>query len=214
MKRNWKKLSLIGVAIAMLAACNKSAPFSPSELGSTRGSELGSSSDGSKGLLTTMALAGNGAPRGKHVYSWNLIGVPNEYQGDCGDGRRIFVQRDVNNAKIEITNGSTWSIVDCNGTGSHLAEMTSNDLGIYDVYVRILGKPGGTLHVCADAVIDVDEVLCPLGTIDLTRGTGQSKFVKVQPETLFDASAQDVFWEVQTNTDFRIAQFRVYEVGQ
>lgn len=76
MKPNWKKLSLIGVAIAALAACDKSAPFSPSELGSSGASELTSSGDGSAGLLTTTALAGNGAPRGKLVYGWNLIGTP------------------------------------------------------------------------------------------------------------------------------------------
>ena len=212
MKLNWKKLSLIGVAIAALAACNKSAPFSPSELGSSGASGLTSSRDGSAGLLTPMALAGNGAPRGKLVYSWNLIGTPHDYQGGCGDGRRIFVERDVNNAHIEITNGDTWSIVDCNGTGGHLAEMTSNDLGIYDVYVRILGKPGGTLHVCAaQTVTDADADLCLLGTIDLTRGSGQSKFT-VKPDSLFDASAFNVFWAVDTNADFRIAQFRVYQV--
>jgi hypothetical protein len=216
MKRNWKKLSLIGVAIAALAACNKSAPFSPSELGSSGASELTSSRDGSAGLLTPTARAGNGAPRGQLVFSWNLIGTPDDYQGGCGDGRRIFVERDVNNAHIQITNGSTWSIVDCNATGGNMADMTSNDLGIYDVYVRILGKTGGHFDVCAAHILtddDTDETLCLLGRIDLTRESGQSKF-QVQPDSLFDASLEDVFWSVDTNKDFRIAQFRVYEEGQ
>jgi hypothetical protein len=214
MKLHWKKLSLICVAIAALAACNKSAPLSPSELGSSGASALGSSSDGSAGLLTPTARVGNGAPSGQLVFSWNLIGTPSDYQGGCGDGRRIFVERDVNNAHIQITNGSTWSIVDCNATGGNIADMTSNDLGLYDVYVRILGKPGGRLHVCAaETFTDADGDLCLLGTIDLTRASGQSKFT-VKPDSLFDASLEDVFWSVDTNSDFRIAQFRVYEVGQ
>ena len=202
MKLPWKKLSCMGIVIAALAACNEGAPLSPSELGASR--------DGSAGPLT--ALAGNGAPRGKHVFNWNLIGTPHDYQGGCGDGRLIFVERGVNNAHITISNGTTWSIVDCNGTGGNIAEMTSNNLGIFDVYARILGKPDGTLHVCAAATVaDADGDLCLLGTIDLTRKSGQSKF-QVQPKSLFDASLQDVIWAVDTNKDFRIVQFRVYQV--
>ena len=221
MRLHWKKLSLIGVAVAALTACNKSAPLSSSALSSSPSalssspSELSSSRDNFVGL-TAPTLAGNDAPRGKHVFSWNLIGTPHDYQGGCGDGRRIFVERDVNNAHIQISNGSTWSIVDCNATGGNLADMTSNNLAIYDVYVRILGKPGGHFDVCAaNEIVDDDagEDLCLLGTINLTRGSGQSKF-QVQPDELFDASELNVFWSVDTNSDFRIAQFRVYEVGQ
>src|SRR5262245_2155701 len=83
MRLHWKKLSLMGVVIAALAACDKSAPISPSELGSSRSSELGSSGDGFAGPLTISALAGNGAPRGKHVFNWNLIGTPHDYAGGC-----------------------------------------------------------------------------------------------------------------------------------
>jgi hypothetical protein len=53
------------------------------------------------------------------------------------------------------------------------------------------------------------ETLCLLGTIDLTRGNGQSKFT-LAPSSMFDASLEDLMWTVDTNSDFRIAQFRVY----
>ena len=62
MKLPWKKLSLMGVVMAALAACDQRAPLSPSELGP---SELDSSRDSSAGLLT--AQNGNGAPNGKHT---------------------------------------------------------------------------------------------------------------------------------------------------
>jgi len=208
MKQNWKKLSLIGVAIAALAACDKSAPMSPSELGR---SELGSSPDGLAGPLTTRAaLAGNGAPRGQHVYNWNLIGTPHGYQGGCGDGRRIFVERDAKGAQIVVKDEDDgWSIEDCNATDGP-AVLHSDDLGQYTVYARILGKPGGNLHVCVDLVSDIDGILCTIGTIDMTRDGGQSKF-KVQPDELFDAQLEDLLWTVDTNKDFRIVQFRVYK---
>lgn len=90
------------------------------------------------------ALAGNDAPRGKHVYSWNLIGTPHAYQGGCADGRRIFVERDANNAHIKIVNdptlSGTWRILECDGTGTDTAVIQSSLLGSFDVYVRILGE--------------------------------------------------------------------------
>ncbi len=68
------------------------------------------------------------------------------------------------------------------------------------------------LFICADTLEDHEsgDHLCLLGTIDLTRGNGQSKF-KLQPSSLFDASGEDIIWSIDTNNDYRIAQFRVYE---
>jgi len=211
MRPNWKKLSLIGVALAALAACNKGAPLSPSELGSSGANELGSSRDGFAGPLTTRALAGNGAPRGQHVYNWNLIGTPHEYDGGCGDGRRIFVERDIKGAQIVVKDENDgWSIEDCNATAGHRAVLHSDDLGHYTVYARILGKPGGNLHVCVDLVSDIDGILCTIDTFDITRDGGQSKF-SIAPDDLFDAELEDLLWTVDTNKDFRIVQFRVYK---
>ena len=93
------------------------------------------------------------------------------------------------------------------------AEMTTNDIARYAVFVRILGRPGGDLYICADTYEDymVGETLCLLGTIDLTRGKGQSRF-DLAPSAMFDAALEDIMWTIQTGADFRIAQFRVYEV--
>ena len=161
------------------------------------------------------AVRGNGSPSGaKLVFNWNLIGTPHAYDGGCGDGHRIFVERDTNSAHITIQDANDgWSIVDCNATGGNLAVMHSDDLGTFDVYARILGKIGGHLDVCANVISDPDDPLCLLGTIHLTRTGGQSKF-QVQPDSLFDASLEDILWTVDTNKDFRIVQFRVYQTGQ
>src|SRR5262245_46102791 len=165
------------------------------------------------------AARGNGIPDGyKLEFNWNLIGTPKDYTGGCGDGHRIFVERAINNARITITDpsgpaqGSGWSIVDCNATGGNLAVMQSDGVpGTFVVYARILGKPGGNIHVCAEVKTIADDLVCELGTIDLTRANGQSKF-QLQPSSLFDASLEDILWTVDTNKEFRIVQFRVYRV--
>ena len=150
----------------------------------------------------------------KLVFNFNLVGYPADqpYTGGCGNGHRIFVNRDANNAHLLVQNGSTWTVVDCNATSDHQAVLQSSQAGVYDIYVRILGKPGGHLWICGDLTIDptTGDTLCLAGTIDLTRNSGQSKF-QLAPSTLFDASVEDVLWTIETNSDFRIAQFRVYQ---
>src|SRR5262245_46103833 len=156
------------------------------------------------------AGGGNGAPKGKLVFNWNLIGTPHGYQGGCGDGHRIFVERDAKGAQILIQDENDgWRIVDCDATGDHQAVMHSDDLGTLNVYARILGKPGGRLDVCVDLASDTDGVLCSIGSINLKRDGVQSRF-KMVPDQYFATDLEDVLWTVDTNKDFRIVQFRVY----
>jgi hypothetical protein len=162
----------------------------------------------------SQAVPGGIPPGSKLQFNFNVIGYPagKTYQGDCGEGHRIFVNRDAKGAQVRVTNSATgWSIEDCNATSDHQAVLATNQAAIYDVYVRILGKPGGNIHICANTLTDFTngETLCLLGTIDLTRGSGQSKF-SLAPSSMFDASLEDLMWAVDTNNDFRIAQFRVY----
>ena len=166
-------------------------------------------------FLASVAAANpqNIAPGSKLVFGFNVIGKPADqsFAGGCGGGRRIFVNRDANSAHINVTNGNFWAVLDCDATSDHTAVLQSSQVGIYDIYTRILGKPGGHLHICGDLTIDpvTGDTLCLAGTLDLTRAKGQSKF-QIAPSSLFDASLADVLWTVDTNPDFRIAQFRVY----
>ena len=153
-------------------------------------------------------------PGSKLAFNFNVIGYPADktYTGGCGDGHRIFVNRAAKSAHVLVQNSSTgWSVVDCDATSDHQATLATSQVGIYDIYVRILGKPGGHINICANTLTDFlnGETLCLLGTIDLTRSGGQSKF-QLAPSSMFDASLEDLMWTVQTNADFRIAQFRVY----
>jgi len=187
-----------------------------------------------------------GIPQGLHkVFQFNLIGHPGEYNGNCGQGHRIFVEDTDNHAHIIIRDEDDgWHIADCNATGHNKGELHTDQVGIYAIFVRILGQPGGELDICADTLEDHtgacsedsnnaggicvtdsdctgggtcvlgDEAHeCLLGIIDLTRGPGKSKFV-VAPSTMFDAEYEDLIWSVETNSNFKLAQFRVYEIEE
>ena len=203
MRLNRTSFAVLFPVIATLGACSQSSPTAPSAASAIV-------AEGSQAAQPS--APGNGAPRGRHVFSWNLIGTPGDYEGGCGQGRRVFVERDARQAQILFRDHNDgWHIEQCDATGGDVAEIHSDNLGTLDVYARILGKPNGRLQVCADTVEDVTsgETLCALGTIDLTREGGRSRF-KVQPDSLFDASLEDILWNVDTNADFRIVQFRVY----
>lgn len=153
----------------------------------------------------------------KLAYNFNLIGFPagQEYTGGCGEGHRIFVNRGANHAHIEVRDHNDgWHVADCNATADNRAELHTDEVGTFKVYARILGKPSGTLRICAEILYDPDTHahLCELGTFTLHRESGQSKFQLV-PDSLFDASLYNIIWSVWTNFDYRIAQFRVYKVA-
>ncbi len=150
----------------------------------------------------------------KLVYNFNLLGYPagQTYAGGCGNGHRIFVNREAARAQVLVKNGAAWDILDCNATADHQAMLQTSQPGLYDIYVRILGKPGGHVGICGQTYEDflAGETLCLLGTIDLTRAAGHSKF-QLAPAAMFDATLEDLIWTVDTNADFRIVQFRVYQ---
>jgi hypothetical protein len=175
-----------------------------------------------RALAPVLAIALTGAavaapapiPSGsKLVFNFNVLGYPagQTYNGSCGNGHRIFVNRDASSEHVLVQNGANWTVVDCNATSDHEAVLQSSQAGLYDVYMRILGKPGGHINICGDLTIDpvTGDTLCLAGTIDLTRSSGRSKF-QLAPASMFDASLADVLWTIDTNTSFRIVQFRVY----
>ena len=169
-------------------------------------------------LLFVSAAAANppGIPDGyRKVFQFNVIGYPEgqSYDGNCGNGRRIFVNRNTNHAKIRVSEEGVWQIADCDATQDKTAMLYTDMPAEYAVYVRILGMPGGHINICADTVTDFEtgEHLCLLGEIDLTRGNGRSQF-SIAPRTMFDEDLEDIMWKVQANSQFRIVQFRVYEM--
>ena len=63
-------------------------------------------------LAAATAASANPAPipaGSKLVFNFNVIGYPagKSYGGDCGDGHRIFVNRDAKGAQVRVLNSTT-----------------------------------------------------------------------------------------------------------
>ena len=178
------------------------------------------------------ALTGNGAPSGPH-FNLNIIGVPKDKSAGIDDGRRIFVPL-VGSTKILLREGE-FDVLDANGTdGSAAFQLPNPDAdgdGVtsYSVFVRALGKPGGseTITSCATDV-DTGEEVCSVGSAVLVRERGGSKFTNFSRELLFVTAdldgdgvvdrvplfgdgLEDFFWDVD-NQGLRLAQMRFYPV--
>lgn len=106
---------------------------------------------------------GNGAPSGFH-YTLNIIGMGKEKTADMNaTGSAMFVRLgrtgETVTTKIMLTESTTgeFAITDKNGTDGE-AGYTLPAPGAYEIYVRALGKPGGsaTLTTCAEGYV-VDE---------------------------------------------------------
>ena len=117
-------------------------------------------------------------------------------------GKVVEADKHPNADKLQLTR------VDVGGGESRSIVCGAWNFGVGATVAVVL--PGGVMPG-GDLTIDpvTGDTLCLAGTIDLTRGSGQSKF-QIAPSSLFDASLADILWTVETNTNFRIAQFRVY----
>ncbi len=70
----------------------------------------------------------------------------------------------------------------------------------------ILGKSTGTLRICVNTVTDeLGDHLCLLGDFTLNK---DKKFTLASK--LFDGIYEEIVWHLDTDTDFRIAEVRLY----
>ena len=130
------------------------------------------------GTETDPKITGNGAPSGPH-YNLNIIGVKNpkntnmDTDYENANGNVIFVNLE-SKSKINLVEGDDYAVLDKNGTDADGALFQLPDPGLdpylvggdmtgvdtmsdYSVFVRPLGKPGGsaTITTCAD-LLDSD----------------------------------------------------------
>lgn len=180
-------------------------------------------------------LAGNGAPSGAH-YGVNIIGVPKGKKADMTGnlGHRIFVPL-TGTAKILLSEGADFQVLDANGTDGTAAFQLPNPdpdndgITTYSVFARALGKPGGSARIttCAIDPITGEEVCSTLNYVAV-REKGKSSFTNVSRELLyiyadldgdgtderyplFDDRLQDYFWSYDNN-GLKILQLRFYEI--
>jgi len=188
------------------------------------------------------ATTGNGAPSGPH-YNLNIIGVDNpkkfdyntyNQQNTSGQGHRIFVPLD-GSAKILLAEGD-FSVLDANGTDGiasfQLPAPDPNNDGItdYSVYIRGLGKPGGTATL-SSCITDGTDTYCSIQQnvyVSLSAHGNNNKFTNVSKQLLYvyaDTSGTGkvakiplfsdplytYYWDYQ-NTGLRLAQLRFYDI--
>ncbi|MGZ3437970.1 MAG: hypothetical protein ACXVDD_00550 [Polyangia bacterium] len=191
------------------------------------GGQLGPGSD------EALAGLGNGAPSGPHV-DLNLIGVSNVLTGgDTGGGSVIHVPLD-GSCQINLAEGS-FSVLDSNCTDGSAAfqlpnpDPTNSGTTTYSVFVRALGKPGGSSSqtTCAtDATTGT--LYCSIYQSVQTRTKGQQTFANVSKELLyvyyynskgqlvraplFDSTLQNFYWQYD-NKGLRNLQMRFYAVA-
>jgi hypothetical protein len=131
------------------------------------------------GLAGQAAQAGNCAPKGAHEYQLNIIGTTEKNPDMTGNnGHRIFVPL-YGTTKIMLSKGD-FAVTDANGTdgeagfqlpdpdldayvydpdtGEILAPEDPDVESAYSVFIRPLGKPGGsaTMTTCAE-LMDTEE---------------------------------------------------------
>lgn len=189
---------------------------------------------------------GNGAPSGAH-YNLNLIGKDKEdiLPNDSNNGHRIFVNLVVNHDdtisdkknKIYLTKQDNFGVIDADATDGRAefglpAPFNGDGSRTYLIFVRELGKPGGTgaLTTCYTDALGDDYCLVGTLTVPLERKTGQPVFrdvtaalttlcfdsdlttagVQLQCENIFSDAAKDYYWNYDNN-GLKNVQLRFYE---
>jgi hypothetical protein len=189
-------------------------------------------------------LFGTGLPGNPStaLYKFNMIGVsdPKQASLDGDQGKRMFVLLN-GHSTINLQKGDTFDILDANATDKdgglfQLPDPDPLNTGVttYGVYVRTLGKPGGSANLtsCVTGTIDGSTgTFCSIDTITVKRDTGKPTVTNVSKELLtvcvdldgdgtcdkrvflFDDSLLDFVWSVD-NTGLRNAQFYFFPIPQ
>ena len=214
MKRSGGTLTIFALAVAAcgaLAGCG-------GELGGGGGDE-------------TAAAIGNGGPSGAH-FDLNVIGVSNQLtQGNAG-GSVIHVPL-TGSCQINLAQGD-FQVLDSNCTDGSASfqlpnpDPTNSGTTTYSVFVRALGKPGGSSSQTTCATDTTGTLFCSIYSSVQMRTKGQQTFTNVSKELLyiyyynakgqlvrvplFDSSLQNYYWQYDNN-GLRNLQMRFYPVS-
>jgi len=191
----------------------------------------------SMAVLPVLAASqtGNGAPSGAH-FNLNIIGVPKEKNGDVwdNDGHRIFVKLWGVDTKIWLVQGDSFNVIDPQGTdGSATLQLMdpypgTTTTAVYRIYVRALGKPGGSATMTSGFVDELGNYWYSLESVSLIRTKAGAKFTDKTLELttiyvdttddgvanpvryyLFDNALWNYFWNYDNN-GLKLLQIRIY----
>lgn len=171
-------------------------------------------------ISATPALAGtgNGAPSGAH-YNLNIIGVPNakNVNFNGGNGARIFVSR-TGPTQFYVHGGDSYAILDHDGTDGKVGTSISDPGIIFpynaslsptwrvDIWVRLVGPKGSEVNWSSYYTDDAGVTWVLYNTFTLDKS---SKFT-LRTNDLLKDGYQDMLWQLDPVTKFRICQMRIY----
>ncbi len=181
----------------------------------------------------SVAGTGNGAPSGAH-YNLNIIGVSKAKTGGdfSSNGHRMFVNLYGAGTKIWLQAGDNFSVIDADGTdGSARLQLldpypNNSTTSTYRIYVRALGKPGGSATLTSGFVDEFGNYWYSLDNVTLTRTKGKAVFSDktlqlttinadigygLQSYNLFGNATYDYFWNYDNN-GLKLLQLRMYAV--
>lgn len=168
-------------------------------------------------VLAQNQVTGNGAPSGQH-YNLNIIGVPNpkNVNFDGGNGARIFVDR-TGTTQFYVHGGDSYQVLDRDGTDGKVGSGL-NDPGIifpYDetsgtwqvqIWMRLVGPKGSEVQWTSYYYDTAGATYVLYDTFSLEKS---SKFTVHTSELLADGY-QDMLWELDATTNFRVCQMRIF----
>jgi len=192
---------------------------------------------------------GNGAPNGPHT-NINIIGVPKDKTMPDGlGGNVIFVKLgsdDVSvRSRINLVEGPDFAVLDKDGTdGSATLQLmdpfpddvspgiNTGETAVYKIYIRALGKPGGTANITSGFTDENGVDWWSLEYVTATRTKGQTRFsdetlklttiyVDITNDgvdnpvryNLFGNPLWDYFWDYD-NAGLKLLQMRIYLVSE
>jgi len=171
------------------------------------------------GSSVIMAGNGNNAPTGKH-YNLNIIGVPNQKNTnfDGGNGSRIFILR-TGTTSFYVNGGNSYQVLDHDGTDGTVGTGIGDPGIIFpwnfssgkwqvDIWVRLVGPMDTNNKLDIETAYWDGFAWVHWATINLTKN---SKFQMKGRELLADGY-ENMLWEMEPGTKFRICQMRIYLV--
>lgn len=149
----------------------------------------------------------------KLVFNFNYIAVPVGTHDNvgCGTGHRVFTEIGAQGQiEWDLVPGGGIGIDDCltksiDGTD---ALAHADQAGVYVVAVRVNAQQDALLSVCrkiSSAIVIPSDLTCVVGFASLTKDKVFFTFTK----KLFDLGNPE-FWQLDPNTQFRVANFRLY----
>ena len=188
---------------------------------------------------------GNGAPSGPH-WNLNIIGVPKDKNMPENNGGGVIFVKLGNDevsirTRINLEEGPNFAVLDKDGTdGSATLQLidpfpedvspgiNTGEEAIYKIYIRALGKPGGSATITSGFTDELGNDWLSLEPITVERTKGQSRFsdqtlklttiyVDITPDgidnpvryNLFGNELWEYFWDYD-NSGLKLLQMRIY----